>query len=791
MESIEMAEQGIKSITLIVVAGPQQNLDERVWSAVRELGKAKCRAEVRLVDPNAERRPQIVTYQPAPKIYPTIATALDSTKHQRVAILDHRAHLTTAQWSDLLNSPDGSTKAILQTSPANSRQRRIWMWLYATFVFLFLRTRKNEFVSGAVIFSATQSHHYMGRLTGDPQMDITAILALAVQHRRHPIETVSHKPTALFPPTSSRHIRSAWKRATRFWFNGLMFPKLSCQVASAKPKKKTRHLATLGLFVIAAWMLFGNLNYPLFEPDETRNAQLALTLIESGDWSVLQLRDEYYWDKPPLQTWAIATSYQIFGASPWATRFPVAIASMLTLFCTFLLGRRLVGFRAAALATLFLLMSVGFAIISRYTTMDATLTAATTATFLLGFESVRRGFSRNKSALAGLAAGLGLMVKGPVILALCGPPLLFACWLSRGGKSKSDQAISQLAWFVIPMLLVAAPWFAYTGFCHPEFLTQFFWKHNVVRFAEGFNHSQPFYYYLLGMFVFMFPVSYLLPSVFRFAVANRADQVEARSREVGFLAIAVLWIFAFFTLSSTKLPTYVLPAFPLLCLLMGSMVDQKLLTAVNQRRSFLQKLARRAPLELPAWSLAAVAVGVIWFDCSWPIAAMVVVASLLGSAAMLLSAKQDIPRRRQRRFGYGVACVACVLVVTITQQMLPSIATQRSDLLAAKMLNQEVGSDATIVFFGRDVHAVEMALGRKVVHFDKTEAQAAADFLSQTPKALLVASDLPMEDLKMQIEHRVAVEKADRGRHVYRTWSLSPPVSRSTQETSGTKRKQF
>ena len=57
----------------------------------------------------------------------------------------------------------------------------------------------------------------------------------------------------------------------------------------------------------------------------------------------------------------------------------------------------------------------------------------------------------------------------------------------------------------------------------------------IASVAEGVGNSQPIYYYLLGIFVFMFPVSYLLPSVFRFAIANRADQVDSRSREVGFL----------------------------------------------------------------------------------------------------------------------------------------------------------------------------------------------------------------------------------------------------------------
>ena len=791
MESMQTTEQAIKSVTLIVLAGPQLNLNDRVWSAVRGLGNAKCRAEVRLVDPNADRRPQRVTYQPTPEVYSTLAQALDSTKHQRVVVLDHQAQLSSPQWLDLLSAPEGSTKAVLQTSPAKSRKRRIWMSLYSMFVYFFLRTRKHEFVHGAIIFSATQSHHYMGRLSGDPQMDITGILALAVQHRRWPIETVSHTPAALVHQTTSRPVRAAWKRAVRFWFNCLMFPKHSAQVASSKPKEKVRRLATLGILSIAGWILFGNLSYPLFEPVETRNAQLALSLIESGDWSVLKLHEGYYWNQPPLQTWAIAASYKIFGASAWATRFPIALASMLTVLATFTLGRRMVGFRAAALGSVFLLMSIGFAAISRYTTMDATLLAVTTATFLIGFESVRRGFSRSKSALAGVAAGLGVMAQGLMVVALCGPPLAIACWLGRGANPKANRMFGQLVWFALPMLLVAAPWFAYVGLCYPESLMQFFGNSNVVSLAAGVNHWQPFYYYILGIFVFMFPVSYLLPSVCRFAIANRVDQVDVRSREVGYLALAVLWVFAFFAASSTKQPAYLLPTLPLLCLLMGCMVDQKLFTLAKQRRSFLQKLARRAPWELPVWSVAIATVSVVWFECSWTTAAMMVVVSLLGSAAMLTSFKQTVPRRQQRRFGYGLACVSCVLVVAVTQQMLPAIAKQRSDLLATKMLGQEIGANATIVFLGKEVNAVEMALGREVIHFDESETQAAADFLSQVPESLLVATDLPLENLKDKIERCVSIEKADLGRNVYRTWLLSPPVIRSAKQVDHENGDQF
>ena len=84
-----------------------------------------------------------------------------------------------------------------------------------------------------------------------------------------------------------------------------------------------------------------------------------------------------------------------------------------------------------------------------------------------------------------------------------------------------------------------------------------------------------------------------------------------------------------------------------------------------------------------------------------------------------------------------------------------------------------------------------MALGRKVIHFDETETLAAAEFLSKTPESLLVAPDGPLEDLREQIESYVAIEKADIGRHVYRTWSLEPPMVRSAEKAKPLNRKQF
>ena len=167
-----------------------------------------------------------------------------------------------------------------------------------------------------------------------------------------------------------------------------MFPVSLRESSVRRYKAHERFFGTAGLLLAAALVFFSSLNYPLFEPDEARNAQLALNVIESGQWMSLTLAEENYWDKPPLQMWAIAASYKVFGVSPLATRLPVAMASMFTILATLLLGKKLLGYRGSWFGGLLLLLTTGFVCVSRYVTMDASLTAMSTIMLLSTYLAV-------------------------------------------------------------------------------------------------------------------------------------------------------------------------------------------------------------------------------------------------------------------------------------------------------------------------------------------------------------------------------------------------------------------
>ena len=245
------------------------------------------------------------------------------------------------------------------------------------------------------------------------------------------------------------------------------------------------------------------------------------------------------------------------------------------------LGGRLYGFRTAFYGTALLLMCSGFVVVARYVTMDATLTLFATTMWLstmLGVQDDR--IKLGWLILAGVACGLGLLTKGPIIGVVVLPPILMSGWL------QNQRFYTRLSFWLYPALaavLVSAPWFLSIGIVHPDFLVHFFLKHNLGRFSAAFNHQQPWWFYLPVVFLLMYPACFLLPNFVKHLCGNR-DKRRQFGSEYGALILSVGWVLLFFSLSESKLPTYIMPAVSLGCLMLGRYLDL-LEEAMRQRTS--------------------------------------------------------------------------------------------------------------------------------------------------------------------------------------------------------------
>ena len=482
----------IQAVSLILVLDDQEHVDARLWQVARALGRADVRAQILLVHrQGASVDLGRLTYRPWPRCFATIAEAAAEAQYAQLAIVEAGAEVTTSLWQRLMEMDAEAVRwsAVLDR-PASTRRRGLLSldrWVSR----LLLRTRKSKLVPGVCLFRYNQIRHVLDQLCGNPAEDLLRLIALARLQGQAVEESMVYRSGPGHVAPSTKQAWRSLKATVRFWFNVVMFPRHQSELIGRKPKRGGQVGWTLVLMLLAGWMFFGNLNYPLLEPDESRNAQLAINLLDSGQWSALTLDGRAYLDKPPLQAWLTAISYQCFGQSPWATRLPVAVVAWLTVLMTFFVGRRWVGFWAAWWAGMMLVLNGGYVLAARFTTMDVTLTFCITATLLYGWLSVRSGFSRRSAALAGAAAGLGLLAKGPIVIAICLPPLWLARWMTPMNRQNPRLRTTgyRWAWFVFPALLIAGPWYLQMLWTEPEFVPYFLWHHHVVRFTGGVNHQ--------------------------------------------------------------------------------------------------------------------------------------------------------------------------------------------------------------------------------------------------------------------------------------------------------------
>jgi 4-amino-4-deoxy-L-arabinose transferase-like glycosyltransferase len=340
------------------------------------------------------------------------------------------------------------------------------------------------------------------------------------------------------------------------------------------PDARVRLVPLLLVALLPAILLYPCRDFLLLEPDEGRYAQIPKEMLDRGEWVVPTLQGEPYLDKPPLMYWLVRLSYEAFGVSESAARLVPALCVHLTILAVYLLGRRSVGARAAFWAAMLLTVAPGYIGVARLLLLDGLLTLCVTLSVLCGFEAVRTGRLKLGWWLASaLCSGLGFLTKGPISEVLLFPPLLAFALLSR---STARVGWRHLLLFAAVVVGVNVPWYVAIYLRQPEFLRYFFWEHNVMRFLRPFDHLQPVWYYapiLLGGFLpgVVIGVAYLRSLVFTPSPSD-PHALTPRSPAGGFWLLAGLWCVVFFSLSGSKLPTYILPAFPPLCLALGEFV---------------------------------------------------------------------------------------------------------------------------------------------------------------------------------------------------------------------------
>jgi hypothetical protein len=326
-------------------------------------------------------------------------------------------------------------------------------------------------------------------------------------------------------------------------------------------------IALLILIVLPACLLYPRLGFRLFEPDESRYAEISREMLLRHEVVIPYLQGQPYLDKPPLLYWLVMGSYRLFGPHDWAARLVPTLAIHGCVLLVYLLGRRRLGERAAFWGALALTLAPGFLSMGRLLLLDGLLTFFTTLALFSALEAydgprLRWGWW----FLASVACGLGVLTKGPVAVLLLLPPLWIYRRLTAPGRSLGWRPLLVFAFVVIGISL---PWYAALAQRSPKFLRYFFWEQNVLRFLSPGEHVHGSLFYVPVLLAGLLPATLLLVPFLRFLLSSNAEIARRRPLELGFLLLAGGWCVLFFSLSMCKLPTYILPALPPLALALG------------------------------------------------------------------------------------------------------------------------------------------------------------------------------------------------------------------------------
>jgi len=326
-----------------------------------------------------------------------------------------------------------------------------------------------------------------------------------------------------------------------------------------------------GAGIIALYLIFYLLPLgvrPLAIPDETRYAEISREMLSTGDWVVPHLNGLRYFEKPPLTYWANAISIFLFGENPFAVRLPGALAVGLTLLLVFFFAQFASASRAMGIWAALIYMSfLSVFAIGNFGVPDNLLTlflSAGIVAFYLAAEEKNSNRALGLWVISGVSLGLAFLSKGFLAFAL--PVLVLAPWMLWQGRWRTLLTFGWLV--VLAATFVVLPWAILIHLREGDFWHYFFWVEHIKRFAaENAQHKAPFYYYLMNLPALAFPWLALLP-------ASVASALMRKDKDANRSTVRLLWLwlllpFIFFSYSSGKLASYILPCFPPLAILIS------------------------------------------------------------------------------------------------------------------------------------------------------------------------------------------------------------------------------
>jgi 4-amino-4-deoxy-L-arabinose transferase-like glycosyltransferase len=526
----------------------------------------------------------------------------------------------------------------------------------------------------------------------------------------------------------------------------------------------------------AAIYFAGAQRVPLWDRDEPWYAECSREMLQSGNWVVPRFLGDWRLEKPPVIYWCQLAAMKVAGDTAQAARFPSTIAVLATVVGLALLVRRYVG-PTRALWTAFIFCTSGLTIAcAKFCITDGVLLffVATGQACLAILYTAARRHHRPPAWTAPvfwISLGLAGITKGPQVLGMHFIALLILLLLDVSNDGKGlrywPSWKNNLRWWWLlqpiiglPILVaVVAPWLILIHRRAPGFLEQLLHTAKVHLAESAQGHGKPPGYHALLIFGTFFPWSLMLPATLIIAWKNR------RFAAVRF-AIAVTggtWLMM--ELVYTKLPFYVLPAFPGLAFLTAD----ALIRCARGQFNNLADGGFRATLIV--WAIAVLGLGAApWLSlkvaqpADLPIHGFIAfsLAAAAYAALVLLRFFQQRLERAAAIMGIGMGIMMLILYTAILPDM---IFLHLPERLAADLTQLGAsGSNVHVQMIGFDEPSLAFYQGggarRPPLQADYFQYTPA----SQWPRWFVIADDADdWQRIPGQLRDRLAIRAVETG----------------------------
>lgn len=450
---------------------------------------------------------------------------------------------------------------------------------------------------------------------------------------------------------------------------------------------------------------------PQMEPDEARYSLISSAMNETGNYVTPHIKHTIYLEKPPLASWMTAISFKVFGENDFSARLFTGLCAWGCILLTFFIGRHFRDEKTGLYAAAVLTISVFSFVLGRINILDMPLTFFLCLAIWMGYLFIVLEKKRYLYLLY-LVCALSFLTKG--MIGVVFPFAVIVLWLLWTRRWRQILKLISPVGILIFLVLVC-PWLYFAQKENPDFLWFFFVREHFLRFTTQMHgKTEPFYYFLPIILGGTLPWSVFLIRAWH---AKAINHWLFKKDENKLLVVWFLFIFIFYSVSSSKLAPYIAPVFLPLALFAGSIFrhyEEEIQEPSGKQKIFyrlfvcLQSLivmiALFVPPLLKQYSDPTKGLVVMTSDCWW-----FYMLPVFFAAVLLMFLPDWIARKTWKNWFVTIYLISSVLLAGMLFPINDFLAPYRSALVAKEAVARYVPKDRLLYqyrvnFYGIDFY---------------------------------------------------------------------------------------